>query len=97
MDFEWDESKNRTNIEKHGFSFARAATIFAGPILTAVDDRFEYGERREISIGVMEGFVIITVVHTDRNGRRRIISARRAKTSERIRYEREIQRRTEGE
>ena len=87
MDFEWDDDKNLQNIAKHGLSFADACRIFSGFTLDAVDDRFEYGETREISIGMIDGLAIVTVAHTDRNGVCRIISARPAVKSERKRYE----------
>lgn len=84
--FEWDEAKNAANIEKHQVSFGTASRIFDGPVLSAVDDRFDYGEVRTASIGAVGGAVILTVVHTDRNGVTRIISARPAKRQERRRY-----------
>ncbi|MCO6388443.1 BrnT family toxin [Aliihoeflea sp. 40Bstr573] len=87
MTFEWDEAKNRTNIAKHGLSFATACRIFEGPVLTAIDDRFEYGEVRRNSIGAIEGVFVLVVTHTDRNGTTRIISARPAKRVERNTYE----------
>lgn len=87
MKFEWDESKNRQNIEKHAVSFEDACQIFEGFTLDLIDTRFDYGELREISIGRLGGVVILTVVHTDRNGTCRIISARPAKKSERKRYD----------
>ncbi len=87
--FEWDEAKNRENIAKHGVSFERASRIFEGPVLTAVDDRFEYGEPREISIGLVDGIAYLTVAHTDRDGVTRIISARPATRNERKRYDEE--------
>lgn len=87
MDFEWDDDKNLLNIARHGLSFADACRIFSGFTLDAVDDRFEYGEAREISIGMIDGLAIVTVAHTDRNGVCRIISARPAVKSERKRYE----------
>jgi uncharacterized DUF497 family protein len=85
--FTWDDAKNRTNIEKHGLSFATASRIFEGPVLTAIDDRFEYGEVRSNSIGAIDGVLVIVVTHTDRDGRIRIISARPAKRAERTAYE----------
>jgi len=88
--FEWDEAKNATNICKHGVSFELASRIFEGPVLTATDDRAEYGEVREISIGMVDGLAILTVVHTYRQGTTRIISARSASSRERARYERAI-------
>lgn len=81
--FEWDEAKDLENLRKHGISFAEAAEIFEGPVLTNVDDRFAYGEMREISMGFLGGIVVLHVSHTDRHGVTRIISARKATKKER--------------
>ncbi len=89
--YEWDKRKNRLNIEKHGVSFELASRIFDGPVLSFPDARNDYGEVREISIGKIDGVLVLVVVHTDRNGKTRIISARRANVKERTRYEKEIQ------
>ncbi|WP_102960676.1 BrnT family toxin [Mangrovicella endophytica] len=90
MRFEWDETKDRDNIAKHGVSFAQAAGIFHGFTLDWVDDRFGYGEVREISIGLADGVAILVVVHTDRDGVCRLISARPALRRERKLYEQAI-------
>ena len=37
-DFEWDDDKARSNLEKHGVSFAEAATVFADPAAVYLDD-----------------------------------------------------------
>jgi uncharacterized DUF497 family protein len=87
VQFEWDEEKNQTNIEKHGISFEQAKSIFDGFVITGTDDRFEYGEVREITTGRIKSTTIVVVVHTDRSGRCRIISAREANKKERIYYE----------
>jgi uncharacterized protein len=84
--FEWDEAKNRANIAKHGVDFALAKQIFEGPILTGFDGRDYFGELREVSIGLAGGVVLLTVVHTDRAGITRLISARRATKREREAY-----------
>ena len=86
MEFEWDENKNRENIKKHGISFEEATAIFERPIWTRVDDRHDYGEVREVSIGDIGNFVIVVVAHTERNNKTRIISARKATPKERRRY-----------
>lgn len=87
MDFEWDEAKNATNVRKHGIDFVDAVRIFDGIVVTKIDDRFDYGEVRRITTGVVSGLVILTVVHTDRQGRTRMISARLASLKERRDYE----------
>lgn len=83
MKFEWDERKNKLNLAKHGISFAEASLIFAGRHLTVIDDRKDYSEVRHISIGSIYDILIVVVVHTDRNNKTRIISARRANSKER--------------
>lgn len=93
MEFEWDENKNQSNITKHGIDFKQAKRVFEDPyLLTYEDTRFSYGEIREISIGQLQlatqpKVIIILVVHTDRDGKTRIISARRANKKERRVYE----------
>lgn len=94
MTFEWDADKNRINIGKHGVSFETAKRIFEGPVLSWADDRKEYGEVRLRSIGQVDGVVVLAVIHTERSGKTRIISARPADRTERNRYEDAIQKRT---
>jgi uncharacterized DUF497 family protein len=89
--FEWDAAKSRANVAKHGVSFETASRIFEGPVLTRADARFDYGEVREISVGAVEGTFILAVVHTDRRGVTRIISARAAKRRERKAYAEALQ------
>jgi uncharacterized protein len=85
--FEWDEAKNWANIEKHGIGFRRAQTIFDGPTVSWATSRQESGEVRQITIGLLENTTVLTVVHTDRFGITRMISARPASRKERRRYE----------
>jgi len=41
-------------------------------VLTAEDDRFDYGEVRKNSIGMIEIALILVVTHTDRAGKTRM-------------------------
>lgn len=84
--FEWDPSKNKLNIQKHHLSFEEAFGIFSQPVLTLADNRKDYGETRQISIGTLDQGIVIVVVHTDRNKHIRIISARIANKNERKKY-----------
>jgi uncharacterized DUF497 family protein len=84
MEFEWDEAKRAANIEKHGLDFLRAAQLFDGrPAITASTSRD--GEARWKTTGLIED-VFITVIWTAREGRVRIISARRAWNAEERQY-----------
>ncbi len=82
MDFEWDERKSDWTIENRGFGFAFASRIFEGPVLERRDDRGTYAEIRIQAIGAT-GEDVLFVVYTERDGVRRIISARRANKKER--------------
>jgi hypothetical protein len=64
-EFEWDDVKSAENLAKHGLSFEEAARIFQGFVLTNVDDREDYREVREISLGLLEGLVVLCVAHTE--------------------------------
>ncbi len=90
MTFEWDEEKNRANIRNHKIAFEDAVKIFDGPVLNRIVDRFDYGELRTLSTGLLFGVSCVVVVHTDRNGNTRIISARKADKGERKAYDDEF-------
>ena len=96
MEFEWDEDKNRSNIAKHGIGFARAARVFDGLTIDWADEGADHGEQRTISLGMIEAVLILVVVHTDRDGVTRIISARPARRAERRSYDEEIRKRIDG-
>ena len=86
MEFEWDPAKDESNLRKHGLSFATASLIFQGHVVTRRSYTRTFGEARPISIGEVAGLMMVTVVHTGRNGRVRIISARKARPKERAIY-----------
>jgi uncharacterized protein len=77
MKFEWDETKRRLNLQRHGIDFVDVPQIFDGDTVTIEDIRLDYGETRYISLGLLRTHVIV-VVHTERKGALRIISARKA-------------------
>ncbi len=97
MPFEWDDEKDAENRPKHGLGVTRACRIFEGFVLSRLDDRFAYGEERFVTIGqiVEEETAVLVLVHTDRGGTTRIISARRASHAERRKYEAAIQERVD--
>ena len=87
MEFEWDENKNASNILKHGVDFDTASRVFGDPFhVTILSTSGNHGEVRELTAGTVGGVEILTVVHTDRNGVTRIISARPASNKERKTY-----------
>ena len=85
MQFEWDENKRLVNVRKHGIDFIDVKAVFDGDTMTVEDDRFDYGEQRFITLGLLKGRVV-AVVHSERGERTRIISARKATNYEEITY-----------
>ncbi|CAE6769767.1 hypothetical protein R69888_03801 [Paraburkholderia haematera] len=84
--FEWDEVKNQINIHKHGIDFRDAVDVFDHPVLTAIDQREDYGEDRWVALGWMAAIVGV-VVYVERSADViRIISARKATRHEVKRY-----------
>ena len=53
MRYEWDEAKRQANIRKHGIDFVGIEEVFAGATVTLPDDRFDYGESRFITLGLL--------------------------------------------
>ncbi len=89
--FEWDETKNKLNLKKHGIDFDTASFVFDDPHFISEQDRVVDGEERWQTIGMVGGFIILMVAHTVRDNDAieiiRIISARRATPKEQKRYE----------
>ncbi|MCX7044057.1 MAG: BrnT family toxin [Candidatus Sumerlaeota bacterium] len=75
--FEWDESKNRANMRKHGIDFADAVKMFDHPMLIGLDEREDYGEDRWVGIGVLNDMISV-VVFSETADATRIISVRKA-------------------
>lgn len=91
MRFEYDETKRQQNLDKHGVDLLYAALIFEGAILTKSDVRQDYGEERFISLGIVEDEPYV-VVHTERNGAIRLISAWQGGRKDYVRYKERIPR-----
>jgi uncharacterized DUF497 family protein len=78
--FDWDGVKREINIKEHRIDFYDVPLVFDGPHLLWGSSRSS--EHRLLAIGFLEGREV-TVVFTLRDGKRRIISVRRARTYER--------------
>jgi uncharacterized DUF497 family protein len=82
--FEWDDAKAQSNLAKHGITFEKATAVFRDPMaLTFDDEDHSLDENREITIGCTSFTEVLVVNHVLRDGRIRIISARRASRAER--------------
>jgi uncharacterized DUF497 family protein len=87
-EFEWDIEKAESNLQKHGVSFEEAAAVFFDPLsLTIPDPLHSAVENRFVTVGLSNQQRYLVVVHSERDDRIRIISARLATSSERKKYE----------
>ena len=77
MRFTWHEAKRESNLKDHGLDFVDAREVFAGPTFTYQDDRFDYGEERFVTLGLLRG-IVVSIVHTETPRRIHIISFRKA-------------------
>ena len=85
MRFEWDEHKNRTNMQTHGIDFRDATAIFRGPVLERLDPG-SHAETRWQTLGMTHGLILF-VVYTERGDDiYRLISARKAESHEATAY-----------
>ena len=86
--FEWDEEKAAANLKKHKVTFDEATTVFIDPLsITVPDPGYSVDEQRYIDLGSSEKGRVLVVVYTERGSNIRIISCRKATSSERKLYE----------
>ena len=87
--FDWDPRKANANRAKHGLTFEEALTVFADEAALLIPDPdHSEDEERFVLLGMSALLRVLVVVHCDREAVHviRIISARKATSSERRRY-----------
>ena len=85
--YEWNETKNNSNLEKHGLDFNLAIEVFSDPNgLTQLNRNIDGEERSQIIGKLQNEIIIVFVVFTQRKQKIRIISARKANKKERQIY-----------
>jgi hypothetical protein len=88
LKFEWDENKSRENLKNHKISFGEAITVFNDSFsVTISDPDHSEKEHRFIDIGTSATGRILVVVYTEKKGKVRIITCRKATRRERRVYE----------
>jgi uncharacterized protein len=85
MRYVFDPAKDAVNRTKHGVSLALAEVLFAGSHVTTTDERFDYGEVRQVAFGLIADRLFVCV-YVDRKAERRVISLRKANKREVKRY-----------
>ena len=85
MRITFNPAKRAKTLADRGLDFSRAGGIFERPHATRADSRKEYGERRLITVGYLDGRLVV-VIWTSRGRARRIISMRKANEREIAKY-----------
>ena len=85
MHIEYDEAKRAKTLQERGLDFADAVHVFATSDMTLPDQR-DYGETRFISVGWLNGRVVV-LAWTPRGEARHIISMRYANERERTKFQ----------
>ena len=85
MKIEFDPEKRQATLDTRGLDMARAGEVFEGVHVDFPDPRFE-DEQRFATFGHLDGRMVF-LAWTWRDGRRRVISMRKANDRERRKYE----------
>ena len=85
MQIDFDPDKRDKAMAERGLDFARADEVFAATHFTAEDAREDYSETRYITVGKLDGRMIV-MVWTPRGKVRRIISMRKANEREQEKF-----------
>jgi uncharacterized protein len=85
MAITFDPAKRDATLGERGLDFASAAEVFDGPVYERVDDRHSYGQMRVITIGRLNGRMVV-ICWTPRGADRHVFSMRKANAREQARY-----------
>lgn len=77
----WNAAKRRRNLKTHGLDFEGCEAIWDDFTITREDIRRDYGEKRLVAFGLLDGEVVV-MVYTERSTGPHIISLRRAEKHE---------------
>jgi uncharacterized DUF497 family protein len=84
MTIAYDPAKRKQTLRDHGLDFEDAPLAFAGLTVEVEDTRKDYGEKRIICFGQLEGRLVV-IGYTPRGAVRHIFSMRKAYDREKIR------------
>jgi len=82
--------KESQNEAKHGLNFKDVALVMSGPCLSFQDLRRGYDEERFITIGFLEGRMVV-MAHTPRDEKVCVISMRKANSREQKTYKKRFE------
>jgi len=81
----YDNDKRMRTLLERELDFERAPDVFAGLTLEVEDDRRDYGEKRVLCVGFLDGRMVM-VGYTPRGAVRHIFSMRKCNAREIRRY-----------
>ena len=85
MQYSSDAAKRASDLKKHGYDFNDAYLVMeSDATVTFEDNRYDYGEARFVTLGVLRG-VLVQIVTAEMGEDIRVISIRKAD-----RYEQKI-------
>lgn len=85
MKITFDPAKRDKALKERDLDFLDAAEVFAGRTVSQIDDRFDYGESRYQTYGLLRGRLVV-VVWTPRGKARHVISMRKCNDREKAKY-----------
>ncbi|HEX4298728.1 MAG TPA: BrnT family toxin [Devosia sp.] len=85
MKITFDPTKRQATLADRQLDFLDAESVFDGPNYRFIDERFDYGEERVVTIGRLNGRMVV-VVWTQRGEARHVISMRKANDRENVLY-----------
>jgi uncharacterized DUF497 family protein len=78
MRYSFDPAKRASNLKRHGLDLAETAQVIeSGQTVTFEDRRFDYPEERFVTLGPLDG-VLVVVVTAETGEHVRVISMRKA-------------------
>lgn len=84
--FSWDEPKRQANLVKHGVDFSAVADLDFSTCIVRIDNRFDYGEIREVVFGFI-GARLHVLIYARRLPLLQVVSLRKANDRERDVYD----------
>lgn len=86
MEIEFDRDKREIVLRERGLDLSDAGELLLGIRLDELDDRFDYGEDRWRSLGILKGEVVACVWVDLEAGRVRIITMWKARRHEQEKF-----------
>lgn len=90
MRYTYGPKKKAANLKKHGYDFDDAPQVIESDrIVTFEDRRFDYGEQRFVTLGMLRGEVVV-IATAETDDEIRVISMRKAERNEEEIYYRNL-------